>query len=94
MMNSISGCAQSAELKSPRSQAAQIPPRDHQDRPLASPALVEVAHAHGIVVHVWTIDDPDEMRELLAKGVDGMFTDRTDLLREVLEQHGVWEGPA
>lgn len=56
--------------------------------------LVRRAHAAGKHVHVWTIDEPDEMRELLAKGVDGMFTDRTDLLREVLEQHGVWEGPA
>jgi glycerophosphoryl diester phosphodiesterase len=56
--------------------------------------FVRRAHAAAKHVHVWTIDDPDEMRELLAKGVDGMFTDRTDLLREVLEQHGVWEGPA
>src|SRR5690606_9218097 len=33
-----------------RSQAAQIPPRDHEGRPLASRDLVEVAHANGIVV--------------------------------------------
>lgn len=62
--------------------------------PVVTRGFVRRAHAAGKHVHVWTIDDPDEMRELLAKGVDGMFTDRTDLLREVLEQHGVWEGPA
>ena len=54
--------------------------------------FVRRAHAAGKHVHVWTIDDPEEMRELLDKGVDGLFTDRTDLLREVLEQHGSWEG--
>ena len=54
--------------------------------------FVRRAHAAGKHVHVWTIDDPEEMRELLAKGVDGLFTDRTDLLREVLEEQGLWEG--
>jgi glycerophosphoryl diester phosphodiesterase len=73
-----------------RSQAAQIPPRDHDGRPLASRDLVEVAHAHGIVVHVWTIDDPDEMRALLDVGVDGIMTDRPVVLREVFEQRGIW----
>lgn len=62
--------------------------------PVVTRGFVRRAHAAGKHVHVWTIDDPEEMRELLGKGVDGMFTDRTDLLREVLEQHGVWEGPA
>ena len=73
-----------------RSQAAQIPPRDHQGRDLASPELVEVAHANGIVVHVWTIDDPGEMRSLLDAGVDGIMTDRPAVLREVFEERGIW----
>ena len=73
-----------------RSQAAQIPPRDHNGRDLASPDLIEVAHAHGIVVHVWTIDDPDEMRALLDAGVDGIMTDRPRVLREVFEERGIW----
>jgi len=73
-----------------RSQAAQIPPTDLQGRPLTSPALVEVAHAHGIVVHVWTIDDADEMRSLLDAGVDGIMTDRPLVLRQVFEERGIW----
>jgi len=73
-----------------RSQAAQIPPVDLQGRPLATPELVAVAHAHGVVVHVWTIDDPDEMRTLLDAGVDGIMTDRPAVLREVFEERGIW----
>ena len=73
-----------------RSQAAQIPPVDHRGRPLATPELVEVAHAHGIAVHVWTIDDPDEMRALLDVGVDGIMTDRPAVLRQVFEARGIW----
>jgi glycerophosphoryl diester phosphodiesterase len=41
-------------------------------------------HARGIPVHVWTIDDEAEMRALLALGVDGIVTDRPDVLRRVL----------
>jgi glycerophosphoryl diester phosphodiesterase len=46
--------------------------------------LVTAAHRHGIQVHVWTIDDPDEMRGLFSLGVDAVMSDRPDILREVL----------
>jgi glycerophosphoryl diester phosphodiesterase len=57
---------------------------------LTSPAFVRRAHAAGKHVHVWTIDEPDEMNELLDRGVDGLFTDRTDILRDVLVERGEW----
>ncbi|MGH3443905.1 MAG: glycerophosphodiester phosphodiesterase, partial [Nocardioidaceae bacterium] len=43
--------------------------------------LVERAHDAGLPVHVWTVDDPEEIEELLDIGVDGVMTDRTDVLR-------------
>lgn len=47
-------------------------------------AVVEHFHRLGIPVHVWTVDDEDEMRALLAIGVDGIVTDRPDVLARVL----------
>jgi len=69
--------------------AFQVP---HRRGPLlvASRALVRRAHAAGKHVHVWTVDDPGEMRELLDRGVDGLFTDRTDMLKDVLVERGQW----
>jgi glycerophosphoryl diester phosphodiesterase len=39
---------------------------------------------------VWTVDDPDEARAMLDLGVDGIMTDRPAMLREVLEERGLW----
>lgn len=73
--------------------ALQVPHR--QGRLLvASAAVVRRAHAAGVQVHVWTIDDPIEMNTLLDRGVDGIMTDRTDILRDVLRARGQWNGPA
>jgi len=46
--------------------------------------LLAYFHRLGIPVHVWTVDDEAEMRELIALGVDGIVTDRPDVLRQVL----------
>ena len=48
------------------------------------------AHKRGIDIHVWTIDDRDEVVRLLDLGVDGIMTDRPAVLREVLQARGEW----
>lgn len=47
---------------------------------------VQALHAAGIKVVPWTTNDPEKMTELIAFGVDGIITDRPDLLREVVER--------
>ncbi|WP_353814074.1 glycerophosphodiester phosphodiesterase family protein [Agromyces sp. SYSU T00266] len=63
--------------------ALQVPERVGRLR-LLSPALVETAHAAGLEVHVWTVNDEADMRRLLALGVDGLVTDRADLALRVV----------
>ncbi|WP_344198076.1 glycerophosphodiester phosphodiesterase family protein [Aeromicrobium alkaliterrae] len=53
--------------------------------------FVDAAHASGVGVLVWTIDDAPEIERLVGLGVDGIFTDRTDTLRDTLVALGTWE---
>jgi glycerophosphoryl diester phosphodiesterase len=73
--------------------AFQVPAR-HFGVQIVTPSFVEKAHRAGRPVHVWTVDDPHQMAELLDIGVDGLMTDRTDVLREVLTSRGQWLGTA
>ncbi|MEU1272730.1 glycerophosphodiester phosphodiesterase [Streptomyces sp. NPDC005799] len=52
--------------------------------------FVRAAHARGLQVHVWTINEADRMHRLLDLGVDGIMTDHIDTLRKVMEDRGVW----
>lgn len=54
------------------------------------PRFLRRADASGIEVHVWTINERDEMERLLDLGVDGIMTDETELLRDVLDERGLW----
>jgi glycerophosphoryl diester phosphodiesterase len=54
--------------------ALQVPPA-FRDIPIVTAESVAAAHALGLEVHVWTINDEAEMRALLALGVDGLMTD-------------------
>jgi glycerophosphoryl diester phosphodiesterase len=70
-------------------QLAQVPRRNGLIV-VVDASMVAAAHDAGLEVHVWTVNDPSEMRELLDLGVDGLVTDRLDLLREVLDERGQW----
>lgn len=47
--------------------------------------LVNAVHRVGAHLHVWTVNDEEEMRRMLDLGVDGLITDRPDVLNEVLD---------
>ncbi len=59
---------------------------------LVTESFVQAAHHAGRQVHVWTIDDPAEMTRLLDLGVDGLVSDRIDVLKRVLTERGAWTG--
>jgi glycerophosphoryl diester phosphodiesterase len=71
-------------LVRPPYDALQVPV-DYRGIPLATPRFLEAAHARGVRVDVWTINDPNEMRRLLDLGVDVIMTDRPETLASVLE---------
>lgn len=58
--------------------AVQIP-ESHRGIRLFTPALLRAARRSGAEVHVWTVNDPDEMTRLVAGGADGIVTDRADV---------------
>ena len=58
---------------------------------IVSERFVNDAHRLGLPVHVWTINDPTEMRRLLDLGVDGIMTDNPEMLRDVLMERGEWK---
>ncbi|CAN5533363.1 glycerophosphodiester phosphodiesterase [soil metagenome] len=58
--------------------------------PIVTASSLAAAHRAGRVVQVWTINDAPTMRRLLELGVDGLITDRADILKQVLIDRGQW----
>jgi glycerophosphoryl diester phosphodiesterase len=52
--------------------------------------LVDTAHRQGVGVHVWTINERDEMERLLDLGVDAILSDRPTILKQVFAGRGLW----
>ena len=77
--------ARDGSAPKPGPMALQIP-AEFGGRPLVTRALVDHAHAHSVQVHVWTVNDSDEMAGLLDLGVDGIITDFPARLVERIER--------
>lgn len=73
----------------PRAQVAQVPVKSGPV-PIVTRRFVRAAHRGGMAVHVWTVDDPAEMERLLDLGVDGIMTDRPEVLRAAFVARGIW----
>lgn len=58
---------------------------------VVTPRLIDAAHAKGCQIHVWTIDEADQMKDLLDMGVDGIMTDAPRVLRGVMTSRGLWD---
>jgi glycerophosphoryl diester phosphodiesterase len=69
--------------------AIQVPERAGRLSVITPRTLAGFRRA-GSQVHVWTVNEPADMRRLLDWGVDGLITDRPDLLKEVLVERGEW----
>jgi glycerophosphoryl diester phosphodiesterase len=68
---------------------AQVPVRQGR-LAVTDRRLVAAARRRGIEVHVWTVDEADQMNRLIDLGVDGLMTDRPGVLRDVLRARGLW----
>ena len=89
------------ELAPPARLALLVSPRTREDAPerarcvaaealtpwfgLAKSALVEAVHEAGLAVYPYTVDEPADMRGLLALGVDGIFTNFPERMRTILD---------
>jgi glycerophosphoryl diester phosphodiesterase len=72
--------------------AFQVPAR-YGPIDVVTESFVAAAHAAGVAVHVWTINDVDEMQRLVDLGVDGLISDRPSVLAEVLRDRDcLWDG--
>ena len=67
---------------SPEVVALQIPP-SRFGVALVTPSMVRLAKRKGLEIHVWTINEPEQMRRLWSMGVHGIITDRADLAVQV-----------
>ncbi|SDT78516.1 glycerophosphodiester phosphodiesterase [Actinoplanes derwentensis] len=73
----------------PSAVAAQIPVR-HGPVTVLTARFLAYLHRLGLAVHIWTVDDPAEIERLIDMGVDGIMTDRIEILRDVYAARGLW----
>ena len=76
-------------LKATMSQCAQIPLKQW-GVPVLTRKFIEIAKKQNKLVHVWTIDNKDQMFELIEFGVDGLMTDKPSVLKEAMVEKGLF----
>jgi glycerophosphoryl diester phosphodiesterase len=86
----LAASAAGTPLRLPESVAAVQVPVRAGPLPVLTPRFLKYVHRLRREVHVWTVDDPEEMRRLLDLGVDGIMTDRVEVLRDVYSARGLW----
>ena len=76
-------------LQPTKSQCAQIPLKQW-GVPVLTKKFIEIAKMQNKFVHVWTIDDKNQMFELIEFGVDGLMTDKPSVLKEAMIEKGLF----
>lgn len=79
--------ARATRLLRPAYDALQVP-ETYRGVRVVSPGMVAAAHRLGLAVHVWTVDEREAMERLLRWGVDGIMSDRPDVLAQVIAAAG------
>jgi glycerophosphoryl diester phosphodiesterase len=67
----------------PQYQALQVP-ESRDGIPIVTRLFLWFAHNRNVQVHIWTINEAEDMQRFIDKGLDGIMTDRTDTLLEIL----------
>jgi len=83
----ISTKAQASYFYHPNAVAFQLPVKQigiSMDRK----HVIKAAHRHKMAVHYWTINEKEDMRDLIEKGADGLITDRPDIMLDLLKEMG------
>jgi glycerophosphoryl diester phosphodiesterase len=79
----LAAYSHTTRLLRPAYDALQVP-ETYRGVPVVTPTTVRAAHRLGLAVHVWTVDDRASMERLLDYGVDGLMSDRPDVLAQTL----------
>lgn len=69
----------------PEAVAVQLPLKS-SGLNLGTRRIIASCHHHNMAIHYWTINDKEEMRDLIEKGADGIITDRPDIMAELLKE--------
>ena len=71
---------------SPKYQDLQVPYETSESKgiPIMTARFIREAHAKNVKVEPWTVDDPALMKQYIEWGVDGIITDRPDLMLKIL----------